>query len=52
MSQLIREKKETLKLLGRGGWSAAAINFLEAISSASADELSDVSANNLPVNHY
>jgi hypothetical protein len=48
MSQLMRENKETLELLGRVGWLAKAIDFLEATSSASLDELSNVSTNSLP----
>ena len=48
MSQLMRENKETLELPGRVGWSAEAIDFLEATSSASPDKLSDVSADRLP----
>jgi hypothetical protein len=50
MSQLMRENKETLELPGRGGWSAEAIDFLEATSSVSPDELSDVSTDSLPAN--
>ena len=52
MSQLMRENKETLELLGRVGWLAKAIDFLEATSLASLDKLSNVSANRLLVNHY
>ena len=51
MSQLMRENKETLESLERVGWSAKAIDFLEATSSASLDELSNVSTNSLLANH-
>jgi hypothetical protein len=52
MSQLMKEKKETLKLSGGRGWSAMAIDFLEATTFASPDELSDVSAGSLSVNQH
>jgi hypothetical protein len=52
MSQLMRENKETLELLGRVGWLAKAIDFLEATSLASLDKLFNVSANRLLANHY
>jgi hypothetical protein len=40
---LMREDKKTLELPGRGGWSAEAVNFVEATSLVSLDELSYVS---------
>jgi hypothetical protein len=47
MFRLMREDRETLKLLGRAGWSVEALNFLEATSSSSPDELSNVSTDGL-----
>jgi hypothetical protein len=47
----MRENKEILELLKQGGWSVEAIDLLEATSSASLDELSDVSTDSLPANH-
>jgi hypothetical protein len=44
MLQLIRQKRETLTSTALDPWSPEAINFVEACSSSTLDELSDVSA--------
>ena len=49
MLQLMRETKETLAQTGPERWSAEAINFVEATSSASHSELSDVSIDQVAV---
>jgi hypothetical protein len=51
MFESMREDRETLKLPGRADRSAEALNFLQATSSASPDELSDVSTDGTPTNH-
>jgi hypothetical protein len=51
MLQLMRETKETLAQAGPVRWSAEAINLVEATSSASYSELSDVSIDQVAVNH-
>jgi hypothetical protein len=43
MSELMREKRETLTSTALDVWSDGAINFVEACSSSTPDELSDVS---------
>jgi hypothetical protein len=47
MLQLMMESKRTLDRTGRERWSAEAINFVEATSLASPDELSNVSIDNV-----
>ena len=51
MLQLMGEIKGSLSLSDPGRWSAEAIDFVEATSWASPDELSDVSADSLAANH-
>lgn len=51
MLQLMGEVEGLLSLSDPGRWSAGAVNFVEATSWASPDELSDVSADSLAENH-
>ena len=51
MLQLMGETQGSLSLLDPGRWSAKAVDFVEATSWASPDELSDVSADSLSANH-
>jgi hypothetical protein len=51
MLQLMGELKGSLSLSDPGRWSAEAVDFVEATSWASPDELSDVSAGSLAANH-
>jgi hypothetical protein len=43
MLELMREKRETLTSTALDVWSDEAINFVEACSTSTPDELSDVS---------